>query len=227
MLDKLEKLFPEALPALRRQPIVTRVAILAALLALALGVTMGWAPGMKLLREGAIIEVPVRLLVAGLFAISTIALLAFLAAARLRWRSRLRDFVRQWVELRKCFELLHMRIDDWLARDAGFDDPKFGELTEEIQDYFARCSPLRRLLFLLGEESLVAKESQHWIELKSTEPIFKQQDYLTPFGFLLDLRAPIASVNNHGHAIWAALSLSDEYLEFLIYKYPFLEKAAA
>jgi len=227
MWDKLENLFPEALPALRRQPIAVRVAFLGVLLALSVAATIGWAPLMDLLREGATIEVPVRLLVGGLFATATIALLSFVAAARLRRRSRLRDFVRQWVKLRKRFELLHMRIDGWLARDAGFDDPKFNELTEGIQDYFARRLPLRRLLFLLGEGSLVAKESQHWVELKSKEPIFKERDYLTPFGFLLDLGAPIGSINHHGQAIWAALFLSDEYLEFLKYKYSFLEKAAA
>ena len=68
------------------------------------------------------------------------------------------------------------------------------------------------------------QENQHWRELKSKHTIFKERDYLTPFSFLLDIGPPIANVNHHGEAIHTALFISDDYLEYLQYKYRFLAR---
>src|SRR5207237_2429739 len=103
-----------------------------------------------------------------------------LALARLRRRARLRVFVRQWSDMREHLMLLHANIETWALRtDRAFDDPDFTEITGHINDYAARRIPLRRLLFILGEKTLVANENQRWRELKSKEPIFKERDYLT------------------------------------------------
>jgi hypothetical protein len=228
MLDKVEKVFPEALPAVQRQSIALRLIILSAVLLLPIFAIIGLSPLKNLLLQGATIQVPIRLLAVVVVTAVIVGLAVSLRFARLHRRARLRDFVRQWVEMRRRFELLHIQIDGWLVRtDRSIEDPLFDKILESIQDYSARRASLRRLLFLLGEGSLVAKENQHWLELKSKESVFKDRDYATPFGFLLDIGAPIESINHHGRAIWAALFISDDFLEHLKYKYPFLEKTAA
>ena len=228
MWDKFETIFPEALPAVRRQPIAIRVLLFLAVLAISVASAIGAVPLLTALRQGTSVEVPVRQVVSVFVAFVIGAALIFVAAVRLRRRSQLKSFVRQWLELRSRFELLHIRIDGWLvSNNRGLDDPEFTAITDGIQDYFARRAPLPRLLFHLGEGRLVAKDSQHWLELKVNETVFKQRDYLTPFGFILDLGAPIGSIKHHNNAIWAALHISDEYIEYLKYKYPFLESAAA
>jgi hypothetical protein len=228
MLDKVEKVFPEALPAVQRQSIAVRLLILIAILTLPLFGLVAWSPLRSLLFQGATIQVPIRLLAVIILTALIVGVAISLALARLRRRARLRVFVRQWSDMREHLMLLHANIEAWALRtERGFDDPDFTEITRHINGYASRRIPLRRLLFILGEKTLVANENQRWRELKSKEPIFKERDYLTPFGFLLDLDAPIYSVNHHGRAIWAALFISDDFVEHLRYKYPFLEKADA
>jgi len=227
-LDKVEKVFPEALPAVQRQSIVVRLIILIAILSLPLFGLIAWSPLRSLFFQGATIQVPVRLLAVIILAALIVGVSISLALARLRRRVRLRVFVREWSDMRELLMLPHANIEAWALRaDRSFDDPDFTEITGHINDYAARRITLRRLLFIIGEKTLVANENQRWRELKSKEPIFKERDYLTPFGFLLDLDAPIYSVNHHGHAIWAALFISDDFVEHLRYKYPFLEQAVA
>ena len=70
------------------------------------------------------------------------------------------------------------------------------------------------------------QHSQNWLQLKAEQQVFKERDYLTPFGFLLDLGAPIASINLNGKAVWEARFIADEYIEYLQYKHPFLKQFA-
>jgi hypothetical protein len=221
MWDKIEKLFPSALPAIQRQHPVIRVVLLIAVAALSF-------VGLKILVfQGPTIQLKVGLLGVIILAALFVGVAVSLAIMQIR-RSRLRSFVRQWVTMREHIMLLHTRIETWtLEPNRAFDDPNFVEIMADIKTYAARRAPLRRLLFVLGEKNLVATDNQRWRELKSQEAIFKERDYLTPFGFLLDLDAPIYSVNHHGHAVWAALFISDDFVEYLRYKYRFLRNAAA
>jgi len=135
MLDKVEKVFPEALPAVQRQPIVLRLIILCALLLVPFLGFILLSPIKTLLLQGATIQVPIRLLVVLIVTAAIAGLGASFAFLRLRRRARLRDFVRQWIQMRRRFEILHTRIDGWLARpDRGLDDPLFDKILESIQD---------------------------------------------------------------------------------------------
>ena len=226
MWDTLEKVVPEALPAIRRQHIVARIALLGVLLSLP-AVALLWPRVRLFLMQGETLDVPVRLFLAIVaLAVSSCVVVALMSIG-FRRRLRLRRFIQEWVEFRERFALLYIKIDGWLVRDAkarGFDDPAWPEILDSIRDYSGRRASLRRLLFIIGEQNVVAQHSQHWLELKSQHRVFSERDYLTPFGFLLDIGAPIPSINHNGEAIWAALFISDEYLEYLRYRHRFLER---
>jgi hypothetical protein len=184
--------------------------------------------GVKILVfQGPTIRITIGLLGVIILAALFVGIAVSLAVTQIR-RSRLRSFVRQWATVREELMLLHAKIESWtLEPNRIFDDPDFVEITADIKTYATHRAALRRLLFVLGEKTLVANDNQRWRELKSQESIFRERDYLTPFGFLLDLDAPIYSVNHHGRAVWAALFISDDFVEYLKYKYPFLGNAAA
>lgn len=225
MLDKVEKVFPEALPVVQHQPVALRLLILIIILALPTALLIIWSPLKNLLLQGNTIQIPIRLLAVIVFTTLVFTFAVFVALAPLRRRARLRAFVRQWIDMRERIMLLHAKIESWNQPDGGIEG--LVEIADYIHDYATHRIPLRRLLFLLGEKTLVLHENQRWRELKAKQAVFKERDYLTPFSFLLDLEAPIYNVHFHGSAIWAALFISDDYIEHLRYKYPFLEKAAA
>ena len=96
-----------------------------------------------------------------------------------------------------------------------------------LPEYWRLRGRLRKLLFLLDEGRLIIQRVPAWEELRRKNPVLTENEYRTPFSFLLNLGNPIAAVNLDGQTVWAALHIAEEYLEPLSYQNRALQKAVA
>ncbi len=225
MLEKIEKIFPEVIPALRRQTVAVRVVVVVFLLIAPFMAVRFGGPVAAAVRNGQTVEVPVAAMALGITIVVMVTTLGAFLWSWLRRRARLKRFLAEWLAFRQEFFLLHTRVGTWLLKNrSGFNDPDWPQIESGLSQYWARGERLRRLVYQIGEPQLVGADNQYWLQLKREQKIFDERDYLSPFSFLLDLRAPIAQINHHGEAIWRALQISDDYVEYLRFKWPFLER---
>ena len=123
--------------------------------------------------------------------------------------------------------MLFMYVDVWLIRDKNKideNDEIWQKITEHLEIFWPTRDALRKLIFQIGEKNLMVYENQHWNQLKNEDDLFKERNYEGPFSLLLDLSAPIGEINHYKKAINWSLKISEEYIEHLCFKHPFLEK---
>lgn len=231
MFDYLEKFFPELIPSIRRMHPAKRVALVLLL------VTIPAIAGYAYNKRAEILALLAQNYIFPGYVVATIlvampiaaALIALTLQARAR-RSRLAQFCSQWEKFRQFFLVFFTQIEGWLLHHGGLPRPNSKawddavQMMNEYNEYAEHCANLRRLLFLVGEQNLIVKRVPHWEELKREHEVIREGEYDTPFSFLLDIRNPVGSVNHYGAAIWGALHLSSEFVEYLAYKHAHLQK---
>ena len=126
------------------------------------------------------------------------------------------QFAKEWLAFYGFFFLFHTKISSDLDptmpyRLAIYDEAK------SLDEWHARTQRLRELLFVVGEENLVVAMIHDWEELKERDEYIRKRGYKTPFSYMLDFKAPVYAINNHGHSLWIANQISLEYLEYLSY----------
>jgi len=153
-----------------------------------------------------------------------IIVLALINLKKKSKRKLLVSFVKEWVTFSKNFEMIYFLTDIWLHRGEEKKDDLWDKMVPYLEKHWPAREKLRELLFLLGENNLLVYENKHWLQLKKEEQLFLERDYNSPFSFLLDLGNPIAEINYHGKAINWSMTIAKEFLEHLMYKYPYLKK---
>lgn len=220
MLEELDALVPEARGLVRRIPMWLRIVAGLTLVALvAAGRLLDW----KGILAGLTLSIEAPLYVVALGSIGLLLLIPSVSVIAI-WLTRRRlvaQFVREWLQFRAAFELLYVQMEGWLWRDPN---SSFLEDIPPLQEFFLRQARLRNLLYRIGEDTLNIRPVPAWQALKKTEQLFVDRDYLTPFSLLLDVRAPVAEVNRNGSALWTAIWLSDDFLEYLGYSQPHVER---
>jgi len=228
MLEYLKTFFPDFVKSIKSKSTFAKVVIALILLSLPILLTTTWGFRNNIHRF-LLTEISINgyLIIIVLFVL-LVAYLLFILFVHKTKRYYLKQFVTEWLVFRKDFGLLFSFVDVWLFRQKNqslFEDPELWEkISTQIQMYWKSRDKLRELLFKLGESSLQIYENKHWIEIKNKANVFKERNYDTPFSFLLDLGAPIGEINLNGEAINWSLSVADEFVEHLSYKYKFIKK---
>jgi hypothetical protein len=126
------------------------------------------------------------------------------------------QFAKEWLAFYGFFFLFHTKIssdlDPTMPYRLDMDDE-----AKLLKEWHERTQRLRELLFVVGEKNLVVAMIHDWEELKERDEYIRKRGYETPFSYMLDFRAPVYAINNHGHSLWIANQISLEYLEYLSY----------
>lgn len=226
MLNYLEKLFPETLLWAKRLPTTVKVCLLVALVAVppCLAFALKHRDRIASVLSSQIL-LPAWIPVLALALLLPAALTGILVIRTVRRHSRLAVFHDEWLGFRRHLELFYLHIDEYLGLSAaGQAADGWPAVQDMLPEYYQRRSRLRELLHLMGEHALVMRRSPHWEALKRKGGVFVEREYESPFSFLLDLDPPIYAVGHYGDAIWAALSIADEYIEFMRYQHRFLKR---
>jgi hypothetical protein len=227
MLEQIENVFPGFLDRVRRLPLVARVALLLAILA---GLpSLVWVYDHRVSatswfhRE---VRIPLYEMVVAALGSSLVATAVRWLWQQTRTRRELRRFLAEWLDFRQEFGLLCVRIDVYLLPSRQASNP-FGEIEDllpAISQYWSRRERIREHIFRVGENRLSSTRSARWEALKAKSSLFREREYVTPFSFLVDLQNPIAEWNHHHDEIWESLHLSDEFVEYLCFRYPVLRR---
>ncbi len=93
-------------------------------------------------------------------------------------------------------------------------------LMEKVKEWHRRRDILKELLYLSNEESMLVQRIPNWERLKRESSYIQEGNYLTPFSFILDFVNPYHMVFNHGKELWQASFISQEFMDYLSFKYP-------
>lgn len=127
-------------------------------------------------------------------------------------------FVREWKEFLPFWTTLFNVID--MAKK----HPDVSVLDEEklapmLKEWHARRDKLKELIFLANEDALVVQKIPDWERLKASSRYISEGGYKTPFSFMLDFINPYAMIHHHGVDLWPASFISQEFLDYLSFKY--------
>ncbi len=241
MLKYIEKLFPEILEKLRKWSLFKRITIFVglAILTLSARYLFGYkSQVMPFLSKEVTLPIYAYL---GLF----LSIILVLSLSRViirigRRRRLLKQFVTEWMEFfyfcNRFFDDIALYLMEKNPKKQKFYDDK---ISKQFQIYHESRYSLRKLIHSIGEDYLIIKGNPSWEAIKKirTEhkdkdgyqkitgrepPLFRQDQYKSPFSFLLDLGGPIMEVNHRSGVISDALNISIEYIEYLIYEHSFL-----
>lgn len=134
------------------------------------------------------------------------------------------QFCESWLEYLPFMFLLVTKIQGHEMRQDGQIFEFLDENKEDLKKFHEWRATLRELLFKVGEEELYIADNQHWEKLKKESKIFEAQSYLTPFSFILDQTQPWLVAVVHQNEAWAALHISDEFIERVAFKHPKVER---
>lgn len=225
MLEYLKIFFPQLIERIKNSSIIVKISFILLIILFPLLILFLWNNWTELDKIlSADIKTNGYQLLLILLSLSLIILLAFLFFKKSK-KKLLKLFVKEWLEFMKNFDLLYMYVDVWLLRDKTEkqDEDLWSKMVIHLEKYWPARDRLRKLLFAIGENTLVVYENKHWVQLKSEDDLFKERNYESPFSLLLDLGAPIGEINYHRKAINWSMKISQEYIEHLGYKYPYLE----
>jgi hypothetical protein len=225
MISYIEKLFPEAVAFVKGLSLSKRLLIFLALVGIPLVLTAAYNYREFILRFlHTRVELSIYSILLLTFAPTLLVLLLLLYRKIMAKRSTLLRFTEAWIEYFKFMELFINEIDAYLLRDNKNFMENFDRMLPSIQKYHEQRARLREMLFTIGEVNLAITKNHNWEELKTEYDIFKNRNYQTPFSFLLDFRNPISAINGNGKELWAALHISDEFIEYLSYKHRGIKK---
>jgi len=166
---------------------------------------------------------PLSIAISIAFAVSLLWLLSAVNHKSKRQRL-IYQFCESWLEYLPFMFILVTKIQGHEMRQDGqifeFKDAN----KEDLKKFHEWRSKLRELLFKVGEEELYIADNQHWEKLKKESKIFEAQPYLTPFSFILDQTQPWLIALVHQNEAWAALHISDEFIERIAFKHPKVER---
>jgi hypothetical protein len=125
------------------------------------------------------------------------------------------NFAREWRSFIPFYSELYMLIES-NARKSLLDDES---VLAKSREWHCRRDRLKELLFLAGEPNTVVHPIPNWERLKRESTYIREGNYLTPFSFILDFINPIHMVLNHGKDLWQASFISQEFMDYLSFKY--------
>jgi hypothetical protein len=222
MFTYIEKFFPDLIERVRRLP--SAVKVLVAVLLAASPIVASLGPAI-LAVIGPLLGQQYGLsgsaIILGAVTLLLVVPVAQIIATMLRPRSTLVNFCRDWTQFSDHFFLLYLRIEVYLLRDknSAIDSKEWREIEPMLPEYWRLRGRLRKLLFLVDEAQLMIQRVPAWEELRRKSPDLAENDFRTPFSFLLHVGNPMAAVNLDGQTVWAALHIAQEYLEVLSYKH--------
>jgi HNH endonuclease len=126
------------------------------------------------------------------------------------------NFAREWASVIPFYTELHMIIDS-KERKGLMDDDDF---LIRAKEWHRRRDQLKELLFLAGEPNTAIHHIPDWERLKKECAYIQEGKYLTPFSFMLDFVNPVYMVVNYGKELWKASFISQEFMDYLSFKYP-------
>jgi len=138
------------------------------------------------------------------------------------------DFLQEW----RSFSSQFHRLIDVLGMGWVGEDKKgvFNEVSKETrEEFFNHRDNLRKKLFFLGEAALIPGTIYSWEQLKVEYPSVSDIGFLTPFSVVLEVSC-LASVfhvtkpADIEHYVRVSLFIAEDFIEYLTYKYPVLEK---
>jgi len=217
MRDLFEKYLPEIPSFVLRLPLRARAALMiAAAGAAALWVAIPGGKGGVLAALGRLgSTLPFDLAVAWVLGILSAVLLSRFGRSYLKQRL-IYAFCRLWLEYREVLTLMIEKYDVHRLKD--YDLASLQDILSHAGQYHSLRGRLRHLLYHIGEERLRVIPIKQWQDLVRENPHLLDY-FLTPFSFLLNFRPPIYFIHNFGDQAWAALAISDEYIEYLTYKH--------
>jgi|GEM_PF-3600204 len=228
MFSYIEKFFPDLIERIRRLPPAVKI-LLVVLLATSpivgsLGPAMLAVIGPLLTKQYSLSG---SVMIIGSVILVMSAPVVQVIARMLRPRSTLVNFCREWIQFSDHFFLLYLRIEVYLLRDksSAINSKEWRDIEPMLPEYWRLRGRLRKLLLLVDETRLMIQRVPAWEELRRKNPDLAENDFRTPFSFLLNVGNPIAAVNLDGQSVWAALHITQEYLEILSYKHRSVHKA--
>ena len=138
------------------------------------------------------------------------------------------DFLQEW----RLFSSQFHNLIDVLGMGWVGDDKRdvFSEVSKETREkFFNHRDSLRKKLFFLGESALIPGTIYSWEQLKVEYPLVSDIGFLTPFSVVLEVSClaslfHVTKPADEEHYVRVSLFIAEDFIEYLTYKYPALEK---
>ena len=223
MLSSAKTFFPDTFESLKKWPVWLRAVLF--MFVVSTSLILAKYSSSELL---AFINTP--LIVTPLYiAIIVILLASFVwfvssVSKRTKHRRLIYQFCDAWLEYLPFMFRLVTKIQSHEMKNDGQIFEFLDGNKEALKSFHEWRAKLRELLFKVDESELLIADNQHWEKLKKESKVFKVQSYSTPFSFILDQTQPWLVAVTHQKEAWAALHISDEFIERLAFKHPKVER---
>lgn len=223
MLNPAKTFFPEAFEALKGWPIWVRLVLFVLAVSIPSVLSAFGIDEIMNFMNSPITVTPfsIAIVVATILLIFWLTLIAGKGA---RHQRLIYQFCDAWLEYLPFMFLLVTKIQGHeLSKEKDIFE-FLDENKDDLKRFHEWRAKLRELLFKVGESELNIENNQHWEKLKKESKVFEVQSYLTPFSFILDQTQPWLIAVVHQDEAWAALHISDEFIERVAFKYPKIER---
>lgn len=223
MLGSAKVFFPEIFDALKKWPVWLRAGLFLLVVAIAFVFVNNSSATLVTL-----LNTPFTVTTLGIatvvVSLSSLVWLLSWVGTKSRRRRLVYQFCDAWLEYLPFMFLLVTKIQAHEMKKDGDVFKFLNENREAIRSFHEWRAKLRELLFKVGESELAVADNQHWEKLKKESKILQAQPYLTPFSFILDQTQPWLIAVIHQESAWAALHISDEFIERVAFRYPNVER---
>ena len=223
MLSSAKTFFPDTFEALRKWPVWLRTVLFMLAVTIPLIIANFSSAELIAFINTPLIVTPLNI-AATIVLLVSLAWLASFASKKSKHRRLIYQFCEAWLEYLPFMFLLVTKIQSHEMKGDGQIFEFFDNNKETIKAFHEWRAKLRELLFKVGESELSVADNQHWEKLKKKSKVFKVQSYSTPFSFILDQTQPWLVAVIHQEEAWAALHISDEFIERVAFKYPNVER---
>lgn len=223
MLSPAKTFFPEAFEALKSWPIWGRLILFVLVVSIPIVLSAYGIDEIRNLINSPISVTPFNIAII-VAAILLIFWLILIVGKRAKKQRLIYQFCEAWLEYLPFMFLLVSKIQGLELRQDGDLLEFMDENKADLKKFHEWRVKLRELLFKVGESELNIEKNQHWEKLKKESKVFAVQSYLTPFSFILDQTQPWLIAVVHQNEAWAALHISDEFIERVAFKYPRVER---
>jgi hypothetical protein len=223
MLSPAKTFFPEAFEALKGWPIWVRVVLFILVVSFPVVFSIYGVNEIRNFMNSPIVVMPISIATV-VTAFLLIIWLTSIAGKSARHQRLVYQFCEAWLEYLPFMFLLVTKIQSHELSKDGQIFEFLDENKEDLKKFHEWRARLRELLFKVGESELNIEENQHWEKLKKESKVFEVQSYLTPFSFILDQTQPWLIAVVHQDEAWAALHISDEFIERVAFKHPKVER---
>ena len=230
MLSSAKSFFPELFESLKGWPLWFRAVLFILAVAVPLIFSIFSFNEVQKLLNTPFSVTPLVIAIAIVVVVSCLWLFSTISR-KSKHRRQIYQFCESWLDYLPFMLRLISKIEVHKMREEKLDVFDFldgkGGIDGSMEDIYAFHewkAKLRELLFKVGEAELSVTGNQHWEKLKKESKIFEAQSYLTPFSFILDQTQPWLLADKYKKEAWAALYISEEFIEMVAFKYPKVER---